>query len=88
METLLSVQDVATLLRLSPRTVYNLVARRAIPVQRVRRRVYFRRSELEQWLQPQAVHPLRALERRRMERRADTVRPLNAHKRREVKTDD
>ncbi len=54
MEKLLSVHDTAELLGLSPRTLYNLVARGQIPVQRVRRRVMFRPSALERWLAMQA----------------------------------
>ena len=54
MEKLLSVYEAAALLGLSPRTLYNLVARGQIPVQRVRRRVMFRPSELERWLDAQA----------------------------------
>jgi excisionase family DNA binding protein len=56
MEKLLSVHEAAALLGLSPRTVYNLVARDQIPVQRVRRRVMFRPSALDRWLDEQAKH--------------------------------
>lgn len=55
MEQLLTVDEAAALLRLSPRTLYNLVARDQIPVQRVRRRVMFRPSALERWLEAQAA---------------------------------
>ena len=54
MEKLLNVHEAARLLGLSPRTLYNLVARDQIPVQRVRRRVMFRPSALERWLEEQA----------------------------------
>ena len=54
MERLLNVHEASTLLGLSPRTLYNLAARYQIPVQRVRRRVMFRPSALEQWLKTQA----------------------------------
>ncbi len=54
MEKLLNVYEAAALLGLSPRTLYNLVARDQIPVQRVRRRVMFRPSALERWLEEQA----------------------------------
>ncbi len=64
MEKLLSVHDTAELLGLSPRTLYNLVARGQIPVQRVRRRVMFRPSALERWLAVQAG-PTRPPERKR-----------------------
>ena len=54
MEKLLSVFEAAALLGLSPRTLYHLIARGEIPVQRVRRRVMFRPSALERWLDMQA----------------------------------
>ncbi len=54
MEKLLNVQEAARVLGLSPRTLYNLAARGQIPVQRVRRRVMFRPSILEHWLDAQA----------------------------------
>ncbi len=62
MEKLLSVHEAAALLGLSPRTLYNLVAREQIPVQRVRRRVMFRPSALQRWLDTQA-HPAKVGER-------------------------
>ena len=55
MEKLLSVREAAALLGLSPRTLYNLVAHGQVPVQRVRRRVMFRPSALQQWLDEQAL---------------------------------
>ena len=57
MEKLLSVHEAAALLGLSPRTLYNLVARDQIPFQRVRRRVMFRPSALERWLDAQVCSP-------------------------------
>jgi excisionase family DNA binding protein len=62
MEQLLTVGEAAALLRLSPRTLYNLVARDQIPVQRVRRRVMFRPSALQRWLDAQA-RPVEVSER-------------------------
>ncbi len=53
-EKLLAVREVAALLGLSPRTLYGLAERRAIPTQRVRRRLMFRPSMLEAWLAKQA----------------------------------
>jgi len=50
MEKLLSVKELAKLLGLSPHTVYRLSARRLIPVQRIRRRVLFVPSHVEEWL--------------------------------------
>jgi len=54
MERLLDVEDVAALLRLAPRTIYNLAERRALPVQRVGRRLRFSPSAIERWLAQQA----------------------------------
>jgi excisionase family DNA binding protein len=50
MEKLLSVKELADLLGLSPHTVYRLSARRLIPVQRIRRRVLFVPSDVQEWL--------------------------------------
>lgn len=60
METLLSVQQAAKVLGLSPRTIYNFAAHQRIPVQRVGRRLMFRPSALQDWLSAQvrpATHP-------------------------------
>jgi excisionase family DNA binding protein len=54
MEPLLSVQQAARLLGLSPRTIYNFAGQQRIPVQRVGRRVMFRPSALEAWLNEQS----------------------------------
>lgn len=56
MEKLLSVKQLADVLGLSPHTIYRLVARHLIPVQRIRRRVLFTPARIEQWLasQPEA----------------------------------
>jgi excisionase family DNA binding protein len=56
MEKLLSVHEAATMLGLAPKTLYNLAARDQIPVQRVRRRVMFRPSALDRWLDDQSRH--------------------------------
>ena len=50
MEKLLSVKELAALLGLSPHTLYRLSARHLIPVQRIRRRVLFVPSHVEEWL--------------------------------------
>ena len=56
MERLISVKELAQVIGLSPATIYTLVERREIPVQRVRRRVMFAPSAIERWLARQA-HP-------------------------------
>lgn len=50
MEQLLTVREVAILLRLHEKTVYALVARGAIPHVRLGRRVVFSQPELLRWL--------------------------------------
>ncbi len=62
MEKLLSVKELAQLIGLSPSTLYGLVERRQIPVQRVRRRIMFVPSKIEGWLaqQTQACLPVLA----------------------------
>jgi excisionase family DNA binding protein len=50
MEKLLSVKELADLLGVSPHTVYRLSAQRLIPVQRIRRRVLFVPSDVQEWL--------------------------------------
>jgi len=50
MEQLLTVRDVAVLLRLHEKTVYALVARGSIPHLRLGRRVVFSQPELLRWL--------------------------------------
>ena len=47
----LTVDEVATLTRLSRKTVYNLAWKREIPVLRVRRRLLFPRHEVVQWIE-------------------------------------
>lgn len=54
MERLLSVKQLAELIGLSPATIYRLVERGEIPVQRVRRRVMFAPAAMERWLSGQA----------------------------------
>ena len=54
MERLVSVKKLATFIGLSPATIYGLVERREIPVQRVRRRVMFSPRQIERWLSAQA----------------------------------
>lgn len=46
---LLEVDEIAALLRLKPRTIYNMVSQRRIPFRKVGRRVRFDPKEVEQW---------------------------------------
>ena len=55
MNRLLTVEEVATLLRLSPRGVYNLVAARRIPHIKVGTRVRFKVEQVEEWLAEKTV---------------------------------
>ena len=50
MNRLLTVEEVAKLLRLSPRGVYNLVAARRIPHIKLGTRVRFKAEQIEEWL--------------------------------------
>lgn len=54
MERLLSIKELSEAIGLSVATLYSLVERRQIPVQRVRRRVMFSPSQVERWLARQA----------------------------------
>lgn len=45
-----SPRELAQMLGITIDSVYRLVARRALPVYRVLRRILFRRSEVERWL--------------------------------------
>jgi excisionase family DNA binding protein len=55
MERLLTLREVADLLRISPWTLYHLVGRGQIPYQRVGRRgLRFRPSALDDWLKTHA----------------------------------
>ena len=55
MNRLLTVEEVATLLRLSPRGVYNLVEARKIPFIRVSNRIRFKVEQVEEWLAEKTV---------------------------------
>lgn len=48
--SLLSLREVAELLRVAPVTVYRLVQRRALPVYRIARRICFRREDISRWM--------------------------------------
>ncbi len=51
---LLTVDEVANILKLSKNAVYVLIHRRQIPVVKIGRRVRFSASEIEEWIQQQA----------------------------------
>lgn len=47
----ISPQDLARLLRVSIDCIYRLAARRVLPAYRVLRRILFRRSDIDRWLE-------------------------------------
>ena len=47
---LLTVEEVALLLRLTPKGIYAMTSGRRIPFVRISNRVRFRRGEIERWL--------------------------------------
>jgi excisionase family DNA binding protein len=52
-EELLTVRELAKFLKLHPKTVYEWVARHAVPCIRLGRRVRFSKSDVSRWLQAQ-----------------------------------
>ncbi len=50
---LLTVPEAAELLRLAPKSLYQLVSRRAIPYRKAGRRLLFLESELMEWTVPE-----------------------------------
>lgn len=50
---LLSLREVASVLRVAPATIERLVVRRIIPVYRVARRLMFRQEDIAYWLEKQ-----------------------------------
>lgn len=50
-EQFLDVQEAGELLRLSVQTIYGLVHTRQIPHSKKGNRLYFKKSELQQWMQ-------------------------------------
>jgi len=50
----LTVPEVAALLRLSERTVYDMVSQRRIPFRKAGDRTLFDRDEILEWTRPQA----------------------------------
>ena len=49
-EKILSVEEAAAMLGLAVPTIYGLVSRRAIPVSKRNKRLYFSRKELIEWI--------------------------------------
>jgi excisionase family DNA binding protein len=47
---LLSLKEAATFLKLAPQTIYGFTSKRVIPFVKKGKKLYFKRSELEQWL--------------------------------------
>lgn len=54
-QMLLTVPEVADLLRLKPKGIYSMVAARKIPFIRVSNRVRFRRDDVVAWLEQNRV---------------------------------
>lgn len=57
---LLTVEEVAELLRVTPKGIYAMTSGRRIPFVRVSNRVRFRRDEIERWLDGNRVDVARA----------------------------
>lgn len=51
----MTVDDLAALLQTTRRAVYNRVHRREIPHLKIGARVYFKRTEIERWIDGHAV---------------------------------
>jgi excisionase family DNA binding protein len=52
---LLTVEEVAQMLRLRPRTIYNLVSRRQIPFRKAGRQLRFAEAEIDEWTKANAA---------------------------------
>jgi len=57
-DALLNVDDVAALLRMSAKAIYNMVELRRVPFVRLGRRVRFRRADVLAWVEAQRVAEL------------------------------
>lgn len=53
----LDVRELAAMLRVAPITIYRLVKRRALPVHRAVRRILFRRTDVEVFLDAHRFSP-------------------------------
>lgn len=56
MEELMTIQDVAAYLKMSPQTIYRMAQQGRIPALKVQSRWRFRRSDIESWLTPKDNH--------------------------------
>jgi excisionase family DNA binding protein len=52
MEELITIQDVAAYLKMSPQTIYRMAQQGRIPAMKVQNRWRFRRGDIESWLSP------------------------------------
>lgn len=57
-EQLLTIADVAGYLRVSAKTVYRLIRRRAIPCYRVANQWRFDRTHIEEWMRRENYRPV------------------------------
>jgi putative molybdopterin biosynthesis protein len=51
----LTVEEVAEMLRLKPRTIYNMVSQRCIPFRKAGRQLLFDVGEIEEWTRSNAA---------------------------------
>ena len=51
----LTVEEVAEMLRLKPRTIYNMVSQRRIPFRKAGRQLLFDFGEIEEWTRSNAA---------------------------------
>jgi putative molybdopterin biosynthesis protein len=51
----LTVEEVAEMLRLKPRTIYNMVSQRRIPFRKAGRQLLFDVGEIEEWTRSNAA---------------------------------
>jgi len=56
-EELMTVDQVAALLGMSEKAIYNRVSRRAIPYIKLGGSLRFRRSDIERWIKENTVQP-------------------------------
>jgi excisionase family DNA binding protein len=51
----LTVEELAALCHVKPRTVYEWIARRAVPYRKAGRRALFRSDEIEEWMEQRGL---------------------------------
>lgn len=56
MEELMTIQDLAAYLKMSPQTIYRMAQQGRIPALKIQSRWRFRRSDIESWLIPENGH--------------------------------